>query len=364
MKYPLGDRLTYNVRFFYHKNQIMSADINILAIESSCDESGVAIYNPARGVLANQVFSQIDLHRVFGGVVPELAARDHLKRFPVLMNQALTQAKLNLSAIDVIAYTSGPGLLGALMTGATFAHSLAFAIRRPVLKIHHMEGHLLSPFLAPLKPEFPFIALLVSGGHTQLLSVKAVGDYEILGQTLDDAVGEAFDKTAKIMGLPYPGGPELAALAKNGDEQRFVMPRPMINRPDLDFSFSGLKTHVRLLIAEQNNDPQTRADIAASFQKTVVETLLIKCRRAWKKTGYRDLVVSGGVSANQALRAALQKTADEHKKRVFFPPLTLCGDNALMIAHAASFRLQEARIDDDVIDVTARWELSRLSAPL
>lgn len=221
-------------------------DHNILAIESSCDETGIAIYNPARGTLANQLYSQIDMHRTYGGVVPELAARDHLKRLPTLLKQALQEAQLTLNHINSIAYTAGPGLLGALMTGASYARSLAYALNIPSQAIHHMEGHLLSPFLDPTaQPEFPFIALLVSGGHTQLLAVKGVGDYHLLGQTLDDAVGEAFDKTAKIMGLPYPGGPELAVLAQNGHAERFPMPRPMVNRPGMEFSFSGLKTHVR-----------------------------------------------------------------------------------------------------------------------
>lgn len=340
----------------------MSENCNILAVESSCDETGIAIYNPAKGALANQIFSQIDMHRAYGGVVPELAARDHLKRCPVLLKSALEEANLQLSDIDMIAYTAGPGLMGALMTGATFARSLAYGLNIPALPMHHMEGHMLSPFLDANKPEFPFIALLVSGGHTQLLAVKAPGEYHLLGQTLDDAVGEAFDKTAKIMDLPYPGGPELAHLALNGDATRFKMPRPMVNRPGLDFSFSGLKTHVRLLVEAEANDAQTRADIAAGFQKTIVDTLVIKCRRAWKATGYRDLVVAGGVSANLALRQGLQQEAEKLGKRVFFPPLNLCGDNGLMIAHAASFRIHEARRDNLAIKTRARWPLEELCA--
>ncbi|SUO93443.1 tRNA (adenosine(37)-N6)-threonylcarbamoyltransferase complex transferase subunit TsaD [Suttonella ornithocola] len=335
----------------------LSSDCNILAVESSCDETSIAIYNPNRGALSNRVFSQIDMHRAFGGVVPELAARDHLKRLPILLNEALSEAQLSLSDIHLIAYTAGPGLLGALMTGAAYARSLAYALNCPALPIHHMEGHLLSPFLAEEKPEFPFIALLVSGGHTQLLAVEGVGKYRLLGQTLDDAVGEAFDKTAKIMGLPYPGGPELAALAQEGDPTRFEMPRPMVNRPGMDFSFSGLKTHVRLLIADSPNDRQTYADIAASFQKTIVDTLIIKCRRAWKATGYHDLVISGGVSANKVLRERLQATAKAENKKVFFPPLHICGDNALMIAHAASYHIEKGYHYPLDIPVKARWPL-------
>lgn len=341
----------------------MPADCTILAVESSCDETAIAIYTPEKGALANQIFSQIDLHRAFGGVVPELAARDHLKRLPVLLEQALDEAGLKLCDLDIIAYTAGPGLLGALMTGAAYARSLAYALNLPALPIHHLEGHLLSPFLAAAQPSFPFIALLVSGGHTQLLAVNAPGVYTLLGQTLDDAVGEAFDKTAKIMGLPYPGGPALARLARGGDPERFPMPRPMVNRPDMDFSFSGLKTHVRLLVEEQADEPETRADIAAGFQKSVVDTLVIKCRRAWKATGYRDLVVSGGVSANSALREALCVAADSQRRKVFFPPLELCTDNALMIAHAAAYRIGQARRDNLDIVVKARWPLDPEKRP-
>lgn len=336
--------------------------MNILAIESSCDETGFAIYNTKTGVKANTLFSQIAMHREYGGVVPELAARDHLKRLPILLKEALDEASLSLNEIDIIAYTAGPGLLGALMTGATYARSLAYALNIPTLPIHHMEGHLLSPFLSEEShPQFPFIALLVSGGHTQLLAVESVGNYQLLGETLDDAVGEAFDKTAKIMGLPYPGGPELARLALSGNPHKYEMPRPMINRPGMDFSFSGLKTHVRLLIEKEGNDPQVQADIAASFQKTIVDTLMIKCKRAWESTRYRDLLVSGGVSANLALREGLKTFAARNKKRVFFPPQQFCTDNALMIAYAASQRLNQASKNNLNIDVKARWPLEALS---
>ncbi|MDO4435306.1 MAG: tRNA (adenosine(37)-N6)-threonylcarbamoyltransferase complex transferase subunit TsaD [Cardiobacteriaceae bacterium] len=326
----------------------------ILAIESSCDETGVALYREGEGALANEVYSQIALHREHGGVVPELAARDHIRRLPLLLEQALQRAGKALSDVDLVAYTAGPGLLGALMTGAGFARSLAYGLQKPAMAIHHMEGHLLSPLLATEAPEYPFLALLVSGGHTQLMGIKALGEYEMLGQTLDDAIGEAFDKTAKLLGLPYPGGPELAKLAERGDAKRFALPRPMTNRAGLEFSFSGLKTQVRLLIEEYAGgqsalsiDEQTRADIAASFQAAVVETVVIKCRRAWKATGYRDLVVAGGVSANQALREQLQKEAKRLKKRVSFPELSLCTDNALMIAHAAAKRFEAGLNEGD-----------------
>lgn len=333
--------------------------VTILAVESSCDETGVAIYHTQKGALSNQVFSQIEMHRAYGGVVPELAARDHLKRLPILYQQALHEAQMTAQDIDVIAYTAGPGLLGAVMTGGCFARALAYALGKPALAIHHMEGHLLSPLLDAERPDFPFLALLVSGGHTQILAVDGVGRYRLLGQTRDDAVGEAFDKTAKMMGLPYPGGPELAHLAEMGDPHKYAMPRPMLNRPDLDFSFSGLKTHVRLLIEAEKNSPQVRADIAASFQQAVVDTLVGKCRRAWQETGFRDLVVAGGVSANQALRAALSDCAQKNGKRVFFPKAQLCTDNALMIAFAAAHHLEKAQKDDLKVRIFARQSLSK-----
>lgn len=340
----------------------MTHQLTILAVESSCDETAIAIYHPEQGILANEIFSQIPLHREHGGVVPELAARDHMRRLPILLKQALNNAKRSLNDIDVIAYTAGPGLLGALMTGAAFARSLAFSLNKPALGIHHMEGHLLSPMLGKEQPAYPFIALLVSGGHTQLMAVNAPGDYQLLGQTLDDAVGEAFDKTAKLMGLPYPGGPELAALAEQGDPSRFTLSRPMVNRPGMDMSFSGLKTQVRLLIEDPNNDnPQARADLAASFQQTIADTLVIKCQRAWAHTGYRDLVVAGGVSANQALRQALISSAEKNNKRVFFPPKALCTDNALMIAYVGALRAQQASTDDLNIDARARWSLNDIA---
>lgn len=331
----------------------------ILGVESSCDETAVALYQAGSGIAVNEIFSQIELHRAFGGVVPELAARDHLKRLPVLLQSALRQAGKTLQDLDGVAYTAGPGLLGALMTGAGFARSLAYALHIPAIAVHHMEGHLLSPLLSTPAPDYPFIALLVSGGHTQLIAVRAPGDYRLLGQTLDDAVGEAFDKTAKLMGLPYPGGPELAKLAEQGDAARYPLPRPMTNRPGMDFSFSGLKTQVRLLIESEGHDPQARADIAAAFQAAIIDTLLIKCRRAFAHTGFARLVVAGGVSANRALRAALQTHAAQHGKHVYFPPLDVCTDNALMIAHVGSLRFAQAQ-SDLAIGVQARWPLNDL----
>lgn len=331
----------------------------ILGVESSCDETAIALYQAGSGIAVNEIFSQIELHRLYGGVVPELAARDHLKRLPALLDSALRKAGKTLAELDGIAYTAGPGLLGALMTGAGFARSLAYALNIPAIAVHHMEGHLLSPLLADPAPDYPFIALLVSGGHTQLMAVNAPGDYELLGQTLDDAVGEAFDKTAKLMGLRYPGGPELAKLAEQGDAGRFPLPRPMTNRPGMDFSFSGLKTQVRLLIESEDGSRQTRADIAAAFQSAIVETLLIKCRRAFAHTGFSSLVVAGGVSANRALRTALTAYAAQHGKNVYFPPPDVCTDNALMIAHIGALRFAQAQTDL-AIRVQARWPLNEL----
>lgn len=338
----------------------MAPALPLLAVETSCDECALAIYEADSGqVLANLVHSQIALHRLYGGVVPELAARDHLARLPTLLSEALRQAQLNLRQLKAVAYTAGPGLLGALLTGACYGKALAYGLDIPSLAVHHMEGHLLSPFLAAEKPEFPFVALLVSGGHSLLVAVRGLGQYELLGQTLDDAVGEAFDKTAKLLGLPYPGGPELAALATDGDPQRFPLPRPMTNRPGMDLSFSGLKTQVRLLIEERPREDWP--DIAASFQAAVIDTLVIKCRRAWQATGFRDLVVAGGVSANLALREALGQEAGKGGRRVFFPPLNLCGDNALMIAHAAAWRYGKNLPTPDLnIQVRARWDLTSL----
>lgn len=325
-----------------------------MAFESSCDETGVAIYSTNGEILANEVFSQIPLHQQYGGVVPELAARDHLTRLPLLLKTALEKANLSLEDINYIAYTAYPGLLGTLMTGATFAKSLAYALKIPSLPVHHMEGHLLSPLLSKPKPQLPFLALLVSGGHTQILAVKEIGKYELLGQTLDDAAGEAFDKAAKTMGLSYPGGVKIARLAEKGDSEKYKMPQPMIKKDNLDFSFSGLKTHTRLLIEKEAKDEQSKADIAACLQKTIVETLAKKCLKALKKTGYKNLVVAGGVSANLYLRQKFAELAIQNKFALFFPELSLCGDNALMIAHAASYHLDKAECNNLTINVMAR----------
>lgn len=331
----------------------------VLGIESSCDETGVALFDTNEGELAHQVYSQIELHRQYGGVVPELASRDHINRTLPLIEQVLEEANKKKSAIDAVAYTAGPGLLGALLCGASIAQSLAFSLNIPSIGIHHMEGHLLAALLDKTipPPRFPFIALLVSGGHTLLVLVKAVGVYQQLGTTLDDAVGEAFDKTAKLMGLPYPGGPVLAKLADTGNPNTFKLPRPMTNRPGLDFSFSGLKTQVRLLIEDKN--AYSPADIAASFQAAVVDTLLIKCRRALKETGAKSLVVAGGVGANTALREKLGEFCQKNQVSLHIPPLKLCTDNGLMIAHAGALRIKQAQ-KDYRIQCRARWALETL----
>lgn len=331
----------------------------VLGIESSCDETGVALFDTQKGELSHHVYSQIDLHRQYGGVVPELASRDHINRAIALIQQTIDTANIDKSAIDAIAYTAGPGLLGALLCGASVAQSLAFSLGIPSLAIHHMEGHLLAALLDKTNPPptLPFVALLVSGGHTLLVWVKTIGDYQVLGSTLDDAVGEAFDKTAKLMGLPYPGGPALAALADSGNSKAFNLSRPMTNRPGLDFSFSGLKTQVRLLIEDPANHPH--ADIAAAFQAAVVDTLLIKCRRALQTTAANSLVIAGGVGANQALRNTLGEYCRQHQISLHIPPLHLCTDNGLMIAHAGALRLAQAK-KDYRINCTARWSLESL----
>lgn len=332
----------------------------VLGIESSCDETGIALFDTEKGELAHRVYSQIDLHRQYGGVVPELASRDHINRAIPLIQQTLSDADIDKSAIDAVAYTAGPGLLGALLCGASIAQSLAFSLGVPSLAIHHMEGHLLAALLDDNNPPptFPFIGLLVSGGHTLLVLVNAIGDYQVLGATLDDAVGEAFDKTAKLMGLPYPGGPELAKLADKGNPDAFPLPRPMTNRPGLDFSFSGLKTQVRLLIEDEAND--NKADIAAAFQQAVVDTLLIKCRRALKATGAKSLMIAGGVGANKALREKLGDYCHKNHISLHIPPHHLCTDNGLMIAHAGALRIAQAQ-KDYRINCTARWSLEELS---
>jgi len=340
--------------------------MRVLGLETSCDETGVALYDSERGLLADALFSQIDLHRVYGGVVPELASRDHVKRMLPLIRQVLAEAECGTEQIDAIAYTAGPGLVGALLVGASCAQALAFAWGIPALGVHHMEGHLLAPMLEEQPPEFPFVALLVSGGHTQLVRVDGIGRYQLLGESLDDAAGEAFDKTAKLMGLNYPGGPEIARLAEAGTPGRFTFPRPMTDRPGLDFSFSGLKTfalntwqHCR---ASADDGEQTRADVALAFQQAVVDTLTIKCRRALKQTGLNSLVIAGGVSANQALRESLERMLGEFGGHVFYARPRFCTDNGAMIAYAGCQRLLAGQQDGPAIKVHARWPMESLPA--
>jgi len=334
----------------------------VLGIETSCDETAVAVYDPARGLLSHALHSQVDLHAAYGGVVPELASRDHVRRINPLIRQALAEAGLSASDLSGIAYTAGPGLIGALMVGGAVAAGLALAHGLPLVPVHHMEAHLLAPMLETPHPEFPFLALLVSGGHTQLVAVEGVGQYEILGESLDDAVGEAFDKVAKLLGLPYPGGPALAKLAERGKPGRFKFSRPMTDRPGLDFSFSGLKTAV-LTALPAGADEQTRADLARGFEDCVADTLVIKCERALEHTGFRSLVVAGGVGANLRLRAALQKSADRTGTKLFFPRREFCTDNAAMVAYAGAARLSEGRSAAGPLEVRARWPMSELRAP-
>ena len=336
----------------------------VLGLETSCDETGVALYDSERGLLADALFSQIDLHRAYGGVVPELASRDHVKRMLPLIRQVLEEAGRTAQDIDAIAYTAGPGLVGALLVGASCAQALAFAWEIPALGVHHMEGHLLAPMLEEHPPQFPFVALLVSGGHSQLVRVDGIGRYALLGESLDDAAGEAFDKTAKMLGLVYPGGPEIARLAERGVPGRFVFPRPMTDRPGLDFSFSGLKTFALNTWQQQRSggeaDEQLRCDIALAFQQAVVETLTIKCKRALKHTHLKSLVIAGGVSANQALRSGLEKMLKELGGQVFYARPRFCTDNGAMIAYAGCQRLLAGQQDGPAIGVQARWPMEQL----
>lgn len=340
--------------------------MRVLGLETSCDETGVALYDSEKGLLADALFSQIDLHRVYGGVVPELASRDHVKRMLPLIRQVLDESGCTPEDIDAIAYTAGPGLVGALLVGASCAQAMAFAWGVPAVGVHHMEGHLLAPMLEEQPPQFPFVALLVSGGHTQLVRVDGIGRYQLLGESVDDAAGEAFDKTAKLLGLGYPGGPEIARLAERGTPGRFVFPRPMTDRPGLDFSFSGLKTFAlntwQRCVAEGDDSEQTRCDVALAFQTAVVETLTIKCRRALKQTHLNSLVIAGGVSANQALRQNLEKMLGEMKGRVFYARPRFCTDNGAMIAYAGCQRLLAGQKDGPSIGVQARWSMESLPA--
>ena len=335
----------------------------VLGIETSCDETGVAIFDSERGLLGHRLHSQIDIHARYGGVVPELASRDHIRRLVPLIREVCADAGIALKTLDGIAYTSGPGLIGALLAGASVARSLAWSLNLPAVGVHHMEGHLLAPLLESDPPEFPFLALLVSGGHTQLVEVEGIGRYRILGESVDDAAGEAFDKTAKMLGLGYPGGPAIARLAETGDAGRFRFPRPMTDRPGLDFSFSGLKTHTLVTLQASAGGPQDRADIAAGFQAAVGDTLLIKTRRALRQTGLKRLVVAGGVSANRLMRQKLEAMTADEGCRVYFPRLEFCGDNGAMIAYAGCQRLQAGQCELDAINARPRWPIAELTPP-
>jgi len=334
--------------------------MRILAIESSCDESAAAVLDGGRGLLAHEIFSQIELHRVFGGVVPELASRDHVRRLLPLVRTVMAKAATEPGELSGVAYTAGPGLIGALLTGASLARSLAYAWRVPALGVHHLEGHLLAPLLEPDPPPFPHVALLVSGGHTMLIEVQAIGSYRLLGETRDDAAGEAFDKTAKLLGLPYPGGPELARLAEQGRPGSFDFPRPMVDRPGLEFSFSGLKTAVVHAIRGREMTDALRADVAEGVQRSIVETLTVKALRALEETGLGTLVISGGVSANRSLRERLADAARLQGARVYYPRVEFCTDNAAMIAVAGLARLKAGQHDGLGIEARARWPLESL----
>lgn len=331
----------------------------ILGIETSCDETGIAIYDSNQGLLAHALHSQIKLHAQYGGVVPELASRDHIRHIVPLIEQVLSQAGINKTAITAIAYTQGPGLVGALLVGAAFAKSLAYAWGIPCLGVHHMEGHLLAPFLDAKHPQFPFLALLVSGGHTQLIQIDDIGVYKILGESLDDAAGEAFDKTAKLLGLAYPGGPLLAKLAEQGTPGKYNFPRPMLDRPGLDFSFSGLKTHALNAIQKTELNNQNKADLAWAFEDAIVDTLIKKCARALKQTGMRELVIAGGVGANKTLRARFNEFAINNNIHVYYPELEFCTDNGAMIAYAGYERFKRGCVDANwEINVKPRWPLN------
>lgn len=344
--------------------------LTVLGIETSCDETGIAIYDADQGLIAHQLYSQIEIHQEFGGVVPELASRDHSKKIVPLVRATMAEAGVPLSTLDGIAYTAGPGLVGALLVGGCFAQSFAFSLGIPAVGVHHMEGHLLAPMLGDDPIEPPFLALLVSGGHTMLVNVPEIGSYEVLGESLDDAAGEAFDKTAKLLGLGYPGGPAIQRSAEDGDPKRFRFPRPMTDRPGLDFSFSGLKTFALNTANTHRDDPNVGPDIARAFVDAVVDTFTIKCRRAFKQTGAKAMVVAGGVSANTQLRAGLKALSEELGVAIKFPPLALCTDNGAMIAYAGYRRLLRANnlkadnrelvLPDLALPMRPRWPLSEL----
>jgi len=337
----------------------------VLGIESSCDETGIAVFDSDNGLLAHTLHSQVEIHAEYGGVVPELASRDHIRYLVPLLEQCLEQASIEKSAIDGIAYTAGPGLIGALMSGASVGRSLAWALGVPAVEVHHMEGHLLAPMLEEESPQFPFVALLVSGGHTLLANVKGIGQYELLGQSLDDAAGEAFDKTAKLLGLGYPGGPALAALAEEGRQGEYKFPRPMVDRPGLDFSFSGLKTFalntMQSVVEDGVIDQQTKADICLAFEEAVVDTLKIKCRRALEQVECESLVIAGGVGANRRLRGALAEMMQQLGGRLYYPRIEFCTDNGAMIAQAGCIRLLAGETQPLEIDARARWSMQELN---
>ena len=331
----------------------------ILGIETSCDETGVAIYHSTEGLICHHLYSQVAMHSEYGGVVPELASRDHIRKLIPLIKQTLSESKLDKSILAGIAYTAGPGLMGALLVGATTARSLAWSLQIPAIAVHHMEGHLLAPMLEQNPPVFPFVALLVSGGHTLLIQVDGIGQYTHLGESLDDAAGEAFDKTAKMLGLGYPGGPKVSQLAEKGTK-RFKFPRPMTDRPGLDFSFSGLKTFTMNTLNSTEKTDQDKADIAYAFQKATAETLTIKCRRALQQTGLKTLVIAGGVSANKQIRADLLEMTNKENAKLFFPRLEFCTDNGAMIAYAGCQRLLAGQQQNLEIHAKPRWPIDQL----
>ena len=335
--------------------------MQILGMETSCDETGIAIFDSGRGLLAHTLHSQVDLHQTYGGVVPELASRDHVRRLLPLIKATLAEAGSGLQDLDAVAYTAGPGLMGALLVGTALGRSLAYALSVPAIGVHHMEAHLLAPMLDAEAPDYPFLALLVSGGHTLLVKVERAGQYEVLGESLDDAAGEAFDKTAKLLGLPYPGGPAVSLLAAKGNGQRFRFPRPMTDRPGLDFSFSGLKTFAFNTLQAEGDAEQTRADIARAFVDAVVDTFMIKCRRAMRETGLKRLIVAGGVSANKQLRAGLQALTRAEGGRVYFPRLEFCTDNGAMIAYAGYVRMRAGQTEALGFQARPRWPMESLN---
>ncbi len=333
----------------------------ILGIETSCDETGIALYHSEQGIVAQQLYSQIKIHQEYGGVVPELASRDHIRKTMPLIQKVLKQANYQLHDLTAIAYTAGPGLIGALLIGASIGRSLAYALKIPAIPIHHMEGHLVAPFLEYKTVHYPHLALLVSGGHSLLILAKAFSEYEILGRSIDDAAGEAFDKTAKLLGLDYPGGPQLAKLATTGRAGVFQLPRPMIHRQDYDFSFSGLKTAVLHAYQQSDQSAQTKADLAYEFQQAITDVLVAKAKRAIMNTGCKQFVISGGVSANQVLRSRMQQQCDELQCQLYLPSLEYCTDNGAMIAYCGFLRLQQGSSSSDLaIQVKPRWPLNDL----